>query len=169
MLQPRELAFEKNPRVSMAEAPLRRSPGDSQRCYDVTGEVQAVNSRRDLESPRVIPPSRWWPPTVTRVAHTHHPSRVQRSPSSLAESRKVRILGHFLINEGWSPARASFDAPPSARGGICPRDRAVLSLSPPRPVLSLSDGPCPVQRSPVNPFRFFLDSSGIPGSRSTDT
>jgi hypothetical protein len=133
------------------EAPPRRC----QRCYDVTGEVQAVNSRRDLESPRVIPPPRWWPPTVTRVAHTHHPSRVQGSPSSLADSRKVRILGHFLINEGWSPARASFDAPPSARGGICPRDRAVLSLSPPRPVLS--DGPCPVQRSPVNPFRFFLE------------
>lgn len=69
------------------------------------------------------------------IAHVHTPcERGVLSPSSAADGRKVRILGHFLINEAWSPARASFDAPPpSTRAnrstrGIVPFSR-VLSLS----------------------------------------
>lgn len=111
---------------------------------DVTDEVQAVKLRRDLEiEDRECPTIRrwwwwwWWAPTYGEAycehVHTyvHAISRISVPfPRSVRRWRKEgSILEDFLINEGWSPARASFDAPPFIRGGIIPLYCSLVSFS----------------------------------------
>lgn len=81
--------------------------------------VVATLKIEDREYPVAV-----WPPTIL-VHTTHH--RGGRAVPYLGRRRKEGpILGHFLINEAWPPARASFDAPPPfARGQ---RDRSAESF-----------------------------------------
>lgn len=91
---------------------------------DVTSKVQAVKSWRNLENrrSRVVPSRRIYIYIMSCVcARVYHRGYVFSIPF-LALNRYWRkegsILGHFLINEGWAPARLIWRSTLRKREGI---------------------------------------------------